>query len=129
VNKLRQVLGDSPDEPTYVETIPRKGYSFVAESNSPTRCRIRPRKSRQPTLLRDSQVRSLPPDSGFSCGTILQVASCWSRRAGAQRRALRRRDHAVFSSRPLGRRGAFSSPRHKILRNRRAIRSYCVQVA
>ena len=31
VNKLRQVLGDSPDQPVYVETIPRKGYSFVAQ--------------------------------------------------------------------------------------------------
>src|SRR5712664_3932712 len=30
VNKLRQVLGDSPDQPTFVDTIPRKGYSFVA---------------------------------------------------------------------------------------------------
>jgi DNA-binding winged helix-turn-helix (wHTH) protein len=31
VNKLRQVLGDSPDQPTYVETIPRKGYSFIGK--------------------------------------------------------------------------------------------------
>jgi DNA-binding winged helix-turn-helix (wHTH) protein len=31
VNKLRQVLGDSPDEPVFVDTIPRKGYSFVAK--------------------------------------------------------------------------------------------------
>ena len=30
VNKLRQVLGDSLDEPAFVNTIPRKGYSFVA---------------------------------------------------------------------------------------------------
>src|SRR3989449_11715574 len=30
VNKLRQVLGDSPDQPVFVDTIPRKGYSFVA---------------------------------------------------------------------------------------------------
>jgi DNA-binding winged helix-turn-helix (wHTH) protein len=29
VNKLRQMLGDSPDKPIYVETIPRKGYCFV----------------------------------------------------------------------------------------------------
>ncbi len=29
VNKLRQVLGDSSDQPAFVETIPRKGYSFV----------------------------------------------------------------------------------------------------
>ena len=30
VNKLRQVLGDSPDAQLFVETIPRKGYSFIA---------------------------------------------------------------------------------------------------
>src|SRR6267378_3150531 len=30
VNKLRQVLGDSPEQPVFVGTIPRKGYSFVA---------------------------------------------------------------------------------------------------
>jgi DNA-binding winged helix-turn-helix (wHTH) protein len=31
VNKLRQVLGDSPEQPVFVDTIPRKGYSFVAK--------------------------------------------------------------------------------------------------
>lgn len=30
VNKLRQVLGDSPERPAFVETIPRKGYTFIA---------------------------------------------------------------------------------------------------
>lgn len=29
VNKLRLALGDCPDKPIYVETIPRQGYSFV----------------------------------------------------------------------------------------------------
>jgi len=29
VNKLRLALGDSPEAPIYVETIPRQGYSFV----------------------------------------------------------------------------------------------------
>jgi len=33
VNKLRQVLGDSPDQPLFVETIPRKGYSFIGGVN------------------------------------------------------------------------------------------------
>src|SRR5712664_90901 len=33
MNKLRQVLGDSPDQPAFVDTIPRKGYSFVAKVN------------------------------------------------------------------------------------------------
>jgi DNA-binding winged helix-turn-helix (wHTH) protein len=31
VNKLRQILGDSPEEPIFVDTIPRKGYSFVGK--------------------------------------------------------------------------------------------------
>ncbi len=30
VNKLRRVLGDSPNQPAYIETFPRKGYSFLA---------------------------------------------------------------------------------------------------
>ena len=29
VNKLRQALGESTDKPLYIETIPRKGYSFI----------------------------------------------------------------------------------------------------
>jgi DNA-binding winged helix-turn-helix (wHTH) protein len=29
VNKLRLALGDSPDNPMYVETIPRQGYCFL----------------------------------------------------------------------------------------------------
>ena len=29
VNKLRQALGDSSDQPLYIETIPRKGYCLV----------------------------------------------------------------------------------------------------
>jgi DNA-binding winged helix-turn-helix (wHTH) protein len=29
VNKLRMALGDSPDKPMYVETIPRQGYCFL----------------------------------------------------------------------------------------------------
>jgi DNA-binding winged helix-turn-helix (wHTH) protein len=39
VNKLRQVLGDSTNQPTFVETIPRRGYAFIARteySNQPT---------------------------------------------------------------------------------------------
>ena len=30
VNKLRQRLGDSADQPRYVETIPSRGYRFIA---------------------------------------------------------------------------------------------------
>src|SRR6266436_4792121 len=32
VNKLRQALGDSSDKPLYIETVPRKGYCFMAQA-------------------------------------------------------------------------------------------------
>ena len=34
MNNLRQVLGDSPERPEFVETIPRKGYTFIAAVES-----------------------------------------------------------------------------------------------
>ncbi len=30
INKLRTALGDDPDAPRYIETLPRRGYRFVA---------------------------------------------------------------------------------------------------
>ena len=32
VAKLRQALGESTEQPSYIETIPRKGYSFIGEA-------------------------------------------------------------------------------------------------
>jgi DNA-binding winged helix-turn-helix (wHTH) protein len=50
VNKLRQVLGDSPERPAFVETIPRKGYSFVAKLEYADRL-ITPRAPQPAVLL------------------------------------------------------------------------------
>ncbi|HEY3121416.1 MAG TPA: winged helix-turn-helix domain-containing protein, partial [Vicinamibacteria bacterium] len=33
VNKLREALGDSAGTPRYIETLPRKGYRFIAPVN------------------------------------------------------------------------------------------------
>lgn len=35
MNKLRQALGDSPEKPVYIETIPRRGYCFLATLEFP----------------------------------------------------------------------------------------------
>jgi DNA-binding winged helix-turn-helix (wHTH) protein len=32
VNKLRQALGESTEKPAYIETIPRRGYSFIGSA-------------------------------------------------------------------------------------------------
>lgn len=37
VNRLREVLGDSPDNPRFIETIPRHGYRFIGSVEAPTR--------------------------------------------------------------------------------------------
>ena len=35
INKIREVLGDSAESPRYVETLPRRGYRFIGELESP----------------------------------------------------------------------------------------------
>ena len=37
VKKLRYALGDSPDKPVFIETIPRRGYRFIASVQSQAR--------------------------------------------------------------------------------------------
>ena len=36
VNKLRGILGDSRERPRYIETLPRRGYRFIAEMSEAT---------------------------------------------------------------------------------------------
>src|SRR5215469_6966449 len=36
VNRLREALGDSAESPTFIETLPRKGYRFISPVSVPT---------------------------------------------------------------------------------------------
>jgi TolB-like protein/DNA-binding winged helix-turn-helix (wHTH) protein/Tfp pilus assembly protein PilF len=35
INKLRDALGDSPERPRFIETLPRRGYRFIAPVDAP----------------------------------------------------------------------------------------------
>jgi TolB-like protein/DNA-binding winged helix-turn-helix (wHTH) protein/Tfp pilus assembly protein PilF len=48
VNRLREALGDSAEAPRFVETLPRRGYRFIAEVRRPNR---RPDRTSPPTEL------------------------------------------------------------------------------
>src|SRR2546430_17397530 len=63
VNKLRQVLGDSPDQPAFVDTIPRKGYCFVAKVEYLDRLVAPPERSSRSTPEEHAQGRAsfFPP--------------------------------------------------------------------
>ena len=50
VNRLRDVLGDSADNPTFIETLPRRGYRFIAPVQKPAIQAIQEANAQQATL-------------------------------------------------------------------------------
>ena len=48
MNRLRDALGDSADEPRYIETIPKRGYRFIGEIETAV---LPPRIDTQPVVL------------------------------------------------------------------------------
>ena len=64
VNRLRETLGDSTAEPKYIETVPRRGYRFIALQDAVPSAKVEieppgPNPNR-PSLAAGSSWRRLP---------------------------------------------------------------------
>src|SRR5580698_4312400 len=60
VNKLRDALGDSAEEPKYIETLPRRGYRFIGTIQPELPQLIRP------AVIPDAAEKRSAPDSDFA---------------------------------------------------------------
>jgi TolB-like protein len=50
VNRLRTALGDSAENPRFIETLPRQGYRFVGQVSAPGRPRLSPVEAKPATI-------------------------------------------------------------------------------
>jgi DNA-binding winged helix-turn-helix (wHTH) protein len=69
-NKIREVLGDSAESPRFVETLPRRGYRFIAPVEGRSQCFTR----RLRRAARGAPVMARPTSIGFILFVILAAA-------------------------------------------------------
>jgi len=68
-NKLREALGDSADNPKYIETVPRRGYRFIGEL-IPAEAEARPpvqERPSEPVPVKKDRQRMLAVTLAVSC--------------------------------------------------------------
>ena len=63
INKLRDALGDSVEKPRFIETLPRRGYRFIAPVSTPKTLRDSEPQARVTSL---SSYPQCPPGRGIS---------------------------------------------------------------
>jgi DNA-binding winged helix-turn-helix (wHTH) protein len=81
VNKLRQILGDTNEESKFIETIPRKGYRFIAKvecinlpaTNAEVAEAVRPKESAWNFVGTPEFLRSGPARIWFTASVIALV--------------------------------------------------------
>ncbi len=100
VKRLRDALGDSAENPRFIETVPRRGYRFIAAINGAAEATTRPRAPRRHSrtaafasvtavlalaalgyMIRTSRTASPPPDRTLTRLTFapgLQTEPTWS---------------------------------------------------
>ena len=69
INKIREVLGDSADSPRFVETLPRRGYRFVAQVESTG-------AAKTPDELLNNGVAQPAPASGRALRVSMLMVAC-----------------------------------------------------
>jgi len=81
VNRIREVLGDSAERPQFIETIPRRGYRFIALvegsglSRVPERGVTASAQSSEVAVRKESSVTAkIPGYSALAAGVLLLVA-------------------------------------------------------
>jgi DNA-binding winged helix-turn-helix (wHTH) protein len=77
VNKLRLALGDSPDAPIYVETIPRQGYSFVGKVSPGVPSGVSRLEIAGGLSEREEQARVAMPIAAVSAEPVTVPVSKW----------------------------------------------------
>ena len=73
VNRLRDALGDSADSPRFIETLPKRGYRFIApiDTAAPLAMQAAEAAPRYPQWVRRVTVGALIVAAGFSAGWYL----------------------------------------------------------
>src|SRR6266576_7291608 len=74
INKLRQTLGDSADQPRYVETLPGRGYRFIAPIQRASTNAVLEMIAPAPLRSEPKPSRQLQPWLPFVAGVALAVA-------------------------------------------------------
>ena len=75
VNKLRQTLGDSADQPRYVETLPGQGYRFIAPIQRASTHAVLEMTAPSPLRIEPKPTRQLQPWLLFVAGVALAVVA------------------------------------------------------
>jgi TolB-like protein/DNA-binding winged helix-turn-helix (wHTH) protein/Flp pilus assembly protein TadD len=73
INKIREILNDSAGEPCYVETLPRRGYRFIAQVTS-IDLEPAPESPAPPSLEPAVPLATLPPRARFFYRSVVAVA-------------------------------------------------------
>ena len=81
VKRLRETLGDSADSPTFIETLPRRGYKFIAPVESPVSKEIVSKPATGPAKVwADTRIRWIKISASILVGVVCAIAVLFSYR-------------------------------------------------